>query len=386
MPGAKNNWWRRIAKKATTWLTPINTVVFGISFIGAIVKVLLTWNKANNPAWYGITHEHAEEIKPCLTEYMPEASWGEALSTFFTDDWWSWEIVGWACAVGLPVLIMVIAFEKYNAYQRVRDMLFQRKLEKTMIQLDSVSEKNLIYRLSTIPLTINAQVSEYREAIKELLAKINDIDINTITYNIKYYLRQLKTFIESNNNQIPNEIGNAIEEWLENEENNTFPVPDEIQSTISAKTVWRNSYKEILLIITPKIGLNFSFLLIALYELTVGNHYAKKYVRIVPDILDQLKHNPNYRHFNKDCLDVISRALATNKVYNINTKLISLLVPAIIITGIGVYVVLPKFTKWIRGSDNEEEMRLIEGTETTYGTQQEPIELTNILPQHQVLI
>ncbi len=386
MLGAKNNWWRKIARKVSTWLTSLNTVAFGTTLIGTIIKFLLTWNKANNPEWYGITHEHAEEIKPCLIEYMHKASWGEALSTLSLDDWWSWEIVGWACAVCLPTLIIVTVSEKYDAYQKVRKMLYESVKERKTCQLESDTVENLTSSLEGVFSQTFKNIDEYQRAIGSQVKLTNEQNIKTSMHNINYFAEESITLINQGKQQIPGIIDEAIEQ-LPDEENNDLPPLDEIQNIISAKTVWRNSYKSILLTITPQTGLNFSFLFFALYELIIGNHYAKKYMLIVPVIFNQLKHD--YRFLDHACLDVMSRAMATEKSYNTNAKLVSLLVPAIIILGVGIYVVLPKFTKWIRRSDNEEETRLIEGTETTYGTgrhRQYPVELPNILPQDQVLI
>jgi hypothetical protein len=395
MPSAKNNWWKRVANKVSMWLTPVNILGFGTTLIGTTVEFFLIRNKANNPEWYRISKEHAEEIKSCLSEYMPKASWGEALSTLFLDDWWNWEIVGWACAVGLPILAIVIASEKYKTYQNIRNMLGEREMKRT-IQLKPNVE-NLAISLNKILLDAQDDVDDLKTRILSVLNPPSSIKnstdndgwcISTIDHNLQEILGRNNMSRE----QIIEAIMAAIKPYTKEENDATIGF-DEIQNVISAKTVWRNSYKEILLTITPKIGLNFSFLFIALYEFSVGNHYAKKYRHIIPSILNQQEHDHPF--WDKDCLNVISRAIATDKIYNINAKLVSLLVPTIIILGVGAYVVLPKFIKWIRSNDEEEKMKLLEGTESIYGTNKQKGEdennqdsgyELNVLPQDQVLI
>lgn len=369
------SWWRRIVSKVGMYLTPINIVAFGITFIGATIELLRIREKANDPGWYSISKEHAEEIKSCLSEYMPKASWGEALSTLFLDDWWSWEIIGWACAVGLPVLILVSASEKYKIYQKIQDMLCERKEKRTICQLEPNAE-NLATSLNKILSEAQEDVDDLKNRILSVLNQPSSIENSTDNdRRISIIDNNLQEILGRNNmsrEQIIAAIMAAIKPYTK-EENDAPIAFDEIQNAIPAKTVWRNSYKEILFTITPKIGLNFSFLFFALYELIVGNHYAKKYVHVVPVILDQLKHDPKYRFFDRACLDVISRALATDKIYNINAKLVSLLVPAIVILVVETCVVSPKLIKRFRGSTSEEEIRLMEDAKLTYGTDEHDV-------------
>ena len=303
---------------------------------------------------------------------MPKASWGEALSTLFLDDWWSWEIIGWACAVGLPILILVSASEKYKIYQKIQDMLCERKEKRTICQLEPNAE-NLATSLNKILSEAQEDVDDLKNRILSVLNQPSSIENSTDNdRRISIIDNNLQEILGRNNiskEQIIVAIMAAIKPYSK-EENYAPIVFDKIQNVISAKTVWGNSYKEILLTITSKIGLNFSFLFTALYEFSVGNHYAKKYRHIIPSILNQQEHDHPF--WDKDCLNVISHAIATDRIYNINAKLVSLLVPAIIILGVGVYVVLPKF-KCIRGSDikKEEKTRLIEGAETTYRTHED---------------
>ncbi|KPJ67271.1 MAG: hypothetical protein AMJ43_05240 [Coxiella sp. DG_40] len=368
----KNSWWRKFISKIDAWLTPINIVAFGATFIGTILEFFLTMKEANNPRWYGISKEHADEIMSCLNKYMFKAGWGEAVSTLFLDSWWSWEIVSWACAIGLPILVTTIAFEKYNAYERAWNAIYEREKKEKIHQLESYAEQNLIRELTENLSIYEVEMAQLaQQQVSTIIRNLEISPQNTIEKIFQDWFYRIKQYKD----QAPQDLQEIIDRWIEQEEKSItgYEIDNEIQNKISAKTVWRNSYKEILLTITSKNRLNFSFLFFTLYQWFIENHYAKKFRYIIPVILHQLEHDPKYEDFDKDCLKVISSAIATDTIYNIKTLLVILLIPCVATLGIGVCVALPKFVRWpCEISDVEENKKLIE---ETAGIEHETIEI-----------
>lgn len=395
-------WWGRIASKVGMWLTPTNIATFGITCTVSIVKLFRIREEANNPAWYGINKEHADEIRSCLSEYMSEASWGEALSTFFLNDRLRWEIIAWVFTFGLPTLLIVFASDKYKIYKEAWNMEYEEKKNAKNQQLEFFTQEQLIFKINktvlrcmnraanlthkvTEPKTyllqnvINDASETQSESDKDntsetLSLQSTDIDdaseiqlssqikIDTVNPPDQEFHPIVKLQME-----VPKTLEKLFDDQIKQMEQTQHQIDEETANEISVGKVWRNSYKTILLAIKPKTVLNFSIFTLTIYLWFVEKYYANKFKDVVPDIFSHQK--DIHPFWDTACLEVMARALATKEIYNIKTMLISFLVPAIINSGVALFA-LPTLSKFkrIRRNDNEEETKLLEDAKTTYGT------------------